>query len=76
MEPEELSWKMHFDDRALKEIEFDRIYARDFAHGTDGHNARLIIAKLVEIVETQQAEYNRLYLKMQARLNNPHWTEG
>lgn len=36
------------DARQLKEILFDLFYAKYLAHGTDGHNARLIMAKLAE----------------------------
>lgn len=33
-------------ERERNEVEFNSLYAKKFAHGTDGHNARLIIAKL------------------------------
>lgn len=32
------------NDRQLKEIAFDLLYAKFFAHGTDGDNARRIMA--------------------------------
>ena len=37
-------------DRETKEIEFALLYARQFNHGTDGHNAKLIIAKLYRML--------------------------
>jgi hypothetical protein len=40
-----MNWHKHFDKRQLSEIEFSRVYATDFQHGTDGHNAKLIIAQ-------------------------------
>ena len=40
----------YFNERQIKEIEFCQIYAENFSHGTDGHNAKLIISKLVDII--------------------------
>ena len=37
--------------RQVQEIEFDRIYAGCFAHGTDGHNLRIIAAKQAAEIE-------------------------
>ena len=50
---EELSpWmRLYFDERQIKEINFDRIYAEGFHHGTDGHNMRMIIAKMAELLD-------------------------
>jgi hypothetical protein len=45
------SWKDNFDERQLKEIEFCRIYAKEFSHGTDGHNAKLIIARFAKMMD-------------------------
>lgn len=47
-----INWKLFFDERQMKEIRFDRIYAADFSHGTDGHNARLIIAKMADLLDS------------------------
>lgn len=44
-------WAIGFTKRELKEIQFCRIYARDFAHGTNGHNERLIIAKMADLLD-------------------------
>ena len=47
------TWQTHFDNRQLKEIAYCQVYAtKDFRHGTDGHNTKLIIAKLIELLET------------------------
>ena len=44
------SWKYIFTERELKEIEFWRVYAQDFAHGTDGHTIRIIVAKMEKLL--------------------------
>ena len=44
-------WQTHFTERELKEIEFCRLYQLHFAHGTDGHNIRLIVAKMVALLD-------------------------
>jgi len=51
-----LDWKSGFDERQLKEIEFCVLYASDFSHGTDGHNAKMIIAKMAELLDCYQME--------------------
>jgi hypothetical protein len=45
------TWQDLFDERQRKEIEFSRLYAGQFAHGTDGHNSKLIIAKLAGLLD-------------------------
>jgi hypothetical protein len=45
------AWESHFDERQRKEIAFCLIYKDDFAHGTDGHNIRLIVAKMAELLD-------------------------
>lgn len=47
-----IRWQAFFDERQMKEIRFDQIYETDFAHGTDGHNARLIIAKMAYLLDS------------------------
>jgi hypothetical protein len=49
-------WRSAFTDRELKEIEFAYVYASEFAHGTDGHNAKVIIAKMQAILEANAIE--------------------
>jgi hypothetical protein len=39
-----------FTKRELQEIEFARIYASSFDHGTDGHHRLKIIAKLADML--------------------------
>lgn len=43
--------KILFDERQRKEIILDLAYAEIFNHGTDGHNARVIIAKLAKVLD-------------------------
>lgn len=45
------AWETHFDERQRKEIAFCLVYADDFAHGTDGHNIRLIVAKMARLLD-------------------------
>jgi hypothetical protein len=49
------SWRAHFSERELDEIVFCGIYAREFAHGTDGHSAKIIINKLYMLLEASLA---------------------
>lgn len=49
------SWIDNFDERQQKEIAFCELYASDFSHGTDGHNAKLIIAKMATLLDKVQA---------------------
>lgn len=49
--PDKIEWEKQFDERQLKEIKFCRLYAKEFAHGTDGHNAKMIIAKMAELLD-------------------------
>ena len=53
MEPE--NWTDYLDERQQKEVAFSRLYAKDFGHGTDGHNAKVIIAKLADLLDAAQA---------------------
>lgn len=46
-----MNWLNNFDERQQKEIEFCRLYAQDFGHGTDGHNAKLIIARMATLLD-------------------------
>lgn len=45
------NWKDDLTERELKEIVFCRLYAERFNHGTDGHNIRLIVAKLSDLLD-------------------------
>ena len=46
-----MNWLNNFDERQQKEIEFCTWYAEKFGHGTDGHNAKLIIAKMAAMLD-------------------------
>lgn len=54
LEEGRIDWLSLLDDRQRREIELSIVYARDFHHGTDGHNAKMIIAKLAEMLDAVQ----------------------
>lgn len=49
-------WMVEFSPREMQEIKFARFYAADFAHGTDGHNAKIIIAKLADLLDRLESQ--------------------
>lgn len=51
-------WIEGFDERQQREVEFSRIYALDFKHGTDGHNAKMIIARMAAILDNIEITVN------------------
>lgn len=51
IENDHLFWLKLFDERQVNEIHFDYFYAEKYAHGTDGHNARMIIARMTELLD-------------------------
>jgi len=48
-------WMEQFSEREQQEIRFSQLYARDFAHGTDGHTAKLLIAKMAGLLNNATA---------------------
>ncbi len=46
-----MNWLNNFEERQRKQIERSVLYAKDFAHGDDGHNAKLIIAKMAAMLD-------------------------
>jgi hypothetical protein len=44
-------WTQELDERQQKELKLARLYAKDFAHGTDGHHRLLLIAKLADLLD-------------------------
>lgn len=50
-----MNWLNNFDERQQKEIEFSILYLNQFEHGTDGHNAKVIIAKMANLLDKVQA---------------------
>lgn len=45
------TWFSELDERQKQEVRFAREYARNFAHGTDGHHRLLIIAKMADMLD-------------------------
>ena len=65
-----MSWLEDFDERQQAEIKLSRLYANEYNHGTDGHNAKMIIAKMARQLDAQEhviihaeAEISQLKLK-------------
>lgn len=54
-----MNWMEDFDTRELKEINFAQEYVRNFNHGTSGHMAYTVIAKLVEKINEMEHAINR-----------------
>lgn len=54
-----MNWRMLFDERQLKEIEFSQLYTDKFHHGTDGHNAKVIISKLAGLLDDIEQSINK-----------------
>ncbi len=53
-----MAWINNFTERQQKEIEFCKVYAsRDFQHGTDGHNARMIIAQFADMMDKIEKDF-------------------
>jgi len=44
-------WRTELDERQQKEVELARLYARDFAHGTDGHSRLMLIERLAGMLD-------------------------
>jgi len=55
-----MPWMQQLDERQVNEVRFDRLYVSNFNHGTDGHNARLIISKLADMLDVQQSLFHQL----------------
>ena len=48
------NWRILFNERELKEIDFCKIYAGvEFSHGTDGHLIRVIVARMATQLDVQ-----------------------
>jgi hypothetical protein len=45
-------WVTQISARSIKEIALSRAYARDFRHGTAGHNRLMLIAQLADLLDT------------------------
>lgn len=57
-------WEQLLDERQVKEVQFARLYATDFHHGTDGHNRLILINFLsdaLDRVEHSGVDIQRLF---------------
>lgn len=59
-----MNWLKLFDERQQKEIKFSQVYVNEFEHGTDGHNAKVIIAKMSALLD-----------KIEVTLKGDNWDE-
>lgn len=50
-----IDWQARLEKRQRREIAFARLYARDFNHGTAGHNRLLLIAGLAGMLDAMAA---------------------
>lgn len=50
------NWRQGLSERERKEVGFAELYARDFAHGTDGDSRLKLVAKLAGLLDEQGAE--------------------
>lgn len=44
-------WRFWLDARQRQQVAFSQVYASEFAHGADGHNNMLIIARLSSLLD-------------------------
>jgi hypothetical protein len=44
-------WMAELDTRQINEVYLAKMYAKTFAHGTDGHGRLMLIAKLAELLD-------------------------
>ena len=49
-------WLDALDDREQKEVKFPRVYRSIYHHGTDGHHRMMLIARLVALLDTTEAD--------------------
>lgn len=54
-----MNWTQELDERQRKELELARLYAKDFAHGTTGHNQLMLIAKLAELLDKTEQKQSK-----------------
>lgn len=67
MDDRQPEWMLEFDERQRKEIEFSRVYATQFGHGTDGHNGKIIIATMARLLTRQDKEITELKARHDAK---------
>lgn len=50
--PKAEDWRKQFDERQQRQIKWATQYATpEFSHGDDGHNSKLIIAKMAKLLD-------------------------
>ncbi len=71
MNDQPAKWLQALDERQQKEIAFAILYARDFHHGTTGHNSLMILARLAVLLDELEALGADVDTAL-ARLNESH----
>ena len=56
----EMDFAFGLDERMRKELRFAQTYAREFAHGTDGHSRLMLIAKLAQFLGEAQVGWRKV----------------
>lgn len=49
-----MDWTQELDERQRKELSLARLYSKEYARGTTGHNQLMLIAKLAELLDKAQ----------------------
>lgn len=47
-----VNWRDLLDERQQKQVEWSQLYAKDYHHGDEGHNSKLIIAKMADMLDS------------------------
>lgn len=55
------TWYERFLDHQLAEVEFARVYADRFSHGTEGHYRLLLIAQMADALDEYQSTIQVFY---------------
>lgn len=57
-------WHDILDEREQKEVAFAKTYAREYAHGTAGHNRLMLIAKMANLLSAIEVALYGTMLEM------------
>lgn len=57
MDEKRSKWFYTLDERQQKEVLLSELYASNFAHGTNGHNQYMLIAKLARILDKAEENF-------------------
>lgn len=69
------TWTAYFTPREMSEIRFAQTYAMTFDHGTDGHNAKIIIAKMATLLNANEIKDHPNFLRVADARGGPQIKE-